>query len=184
MDGAYWKDHHELQRIGVGCNHWHVQISEDYESLPSFALLPFKLRVVQLKQRIEDRSPKPLWRKSSLRAWNEALKLAQIRNRVAHNPLMFYWRNPNGSGEPDFIGMPSVKTRGRLEEPLLSKASVDKVIDELAATVGNLESLRVEWCELRDSGVVPPVRTALSMRRALTRSVFRLASRVTRKLGS
>jgi len=36
-------------------------------------------------------------------------KLSELRNAVAHNPLVFKWHGPQESGHPDFMGIPNLK---------------------------------------------------------------------------
>lgn len=143
--------------IELDCIHWLLQFSEDPGSLKYFVELPFAARVVELLRHVEHRSSGPKWRKQAVRAWNDALKLAIVRNQVAHNPIVFGWRTPSEEGEPDFIGIPNLRGGAKAStDSLLSKASADKNINEMAALAQKLRELRIEWSSLRDAGGLKP----------------------------
>jgi hypothetical protein len=145
---------------------WLVQLSEQHQSIGTFVATPFAARITQVTGHIEARSTSSRWRKESLRAWNDALKLAKIRNRIAHNPVMFAWNNPAETGEPDFVGIPSMRKAGfAAKETLLSKATADRSTNEMVALIHKLEALRVEWCDLRDKGQAPAAQVVLIITR-------------------
>lgn len=138
---------------------WLVQLSEKHQSIGRFVEMQFTSRTTQVMRHIEARSTSSRWRKDSLRAWNAAIKLAKIRNHIAHNPVMFAWKSSSEAGEPDFVGIPSMRKAGfPAKETLLSKATVDHSTNEMAALVLNLQALRSEWCNLRDKGLAPPTQ--------------------------
>ena len=151
---------------------WLVQLSEQPDRMSSFTEMPFANRAKQVMQALDARSIGPKWRKASLRAWNDSLKLAKIRNHLAHNPLMFAWRGPAQVGEPDIIGIPNLRVRGT-SHPLwtLSKADVDKSINDMLLTATKLGALRSEWCSARDNGLAPPVPTTAERTTSLARIV-------------
>ena len=43
--------------------------------------------------------------------WKEVQRLSELRNKVAHNPIVFGWHGKEQTGEPDFIGIPNLKKR-------------------------------------------------------------------------
>lgn len=148
---------------------WLANLAEVDDLHPVF-MMPFASRVQEVMRQIEARASSARWRKEALRAWNESLHLAKVRNQIAHNPVVFAWRTCLEVGEPDFIGIPATRTRGKLSKHrLLSRAKADQTINEAAALAERLEKLRKEWSELRDKGHVPAVSPAPSLCRRLLR---------------
>jgi hypothetical protein len=148
---------------------WLGNLAELDDLQPAFKM-PFASRVQEIMQQIEARPCSKRWRRDALRAWNEALHLARVRNQIAHNPVVFAWRTRLEVGEPDFIGIPATRTKGKSSKHgLLSRAKADQTINEATALVGRLEKLRKEWSELRDKGLVPAVSPAPSPYRRLLR---------------
>ncbi|MBL8539531.1 MAG: hypothetical protein JNK68_04085 [Betaproteobacteria bacterium] len=138
---------------------WLIQLSEQHARIKSFADTPFSARVRQLKGYVEDRSISAKWRRTSLRSWNDSLKLAIVRNHVAHNPLIFGWSAPTEVGEPDFIGIPNLRNpRSVGREWALSRVDADKCINDIVVVAKKLADLRIEWCKVRDLGQAPPAR--------------------------
>lgn len=78
--------------------------------------------------------------------------MAKLRNRIAHNPLTFAWKNEAEYGEPDYIGVTEMQgLEPSKDGPLLSKASIELSINQIVALIKRLELLRREWCEHRDT---------------------------------
>lgn len=97
----------------------------------------------------------------SLRGWNEALKLAHLRNQVAHNPIIFGWSQVLEAGEPNALGIPNIRARrASIAKWLLSTEHADKSINSMVEIATTLAELRTEWCAARGQGHVPPVRAA------------------------
>jgi hypothetical protein len=137
--------------------HWLVQMTERHEDASRFFLQTFKARTVEIERCIEARgSTDNVWRRKALRAWNDARRLAAIRNQVAHNPLGFWWKNPKEVGEPDFVYVASMRGAGRKPRDMLERHEADKAGNELAALAQRLAALREEWSARRDQGLVPP----------------------------
>ncbi len=138
---------------------WFVQISEQEFAIHAIVEIPFGARVKQIMEHIEDRKIGPRWRIRSLRAWNDALKLAHIRNQVAHNPITFGWSNTPEVGAPNILGIPNVRARKSSKATwLLSTDHADQSIDSMVSIAKNLAELRIEWCAARDLGKAPPVK--------------------------
>lgn len=136
--------------------HWLVQLSEGHDAIGSIAQKQFVPRTTEIMRYVEQRSVGTRWRKETLREWNRALKLAKIRNRVAHNPVLFGWNASTQNGEPDLIGIPSARDpRFPAKEVLLSPKAVDHAVEEALQVVQKLETLRKEWCQFRDNGLAP-----------------------------
>lgn len=97
--------------IEVESIHWFVQLSEREFEIKTIVDSPFTSRVKQIMSRIDDRTIGAQWQKRSLRAWNEALKLAHLRNQVAHNSIIFDWSKVPEVGVPDILGIPNLRAR-------------------------------------------------------------------------
>jgi hypothetical protein len=139
--------------------HWFVQLSEREFEIKAIIEIPFASRVTQVMRHIDERKTGSQWRKRSLRTWNEALKLAHLRNQVAHNPVIFGWSKTPEVGEPNILGIPSVRARSSSKAKwLLSTDHADKSIDSMVVIAKTLAELRIEWCAARDQGKVPPVK--------------------------
>ena len=151
---------------------WSLQLSERPDQIRKFAEIPFAARVKQLMSMVEDRNINPKWRKAALRTWNESLKLAIVRNQVAHNPIVFGWRTSAELGEPDFIGIPNLRgSKSKSADWSLSKGDADRCIDEIVDVVKRVGGLRVEWCQVRDAGAAPPAHSRTSSVQALRRYI-------------
>jgi len=139
--------------------HWYVQLSEREFQVKSIVEIPFTSRVTQIMGHIEERRISDKWRKQSLRRWNEALKLAHLRNQVAHNPIVFGWNDVQEAGDPSVLGIPDIRAKSSgTAKWLLSADHLDKSINSVAKTATALAALRVEWCMARDQGNAPPAR--------------------------
>ncbi len=130
---------------------WLVHLSEKPEMLPTFAKRTFAKRVDEIEELICRRCFSDHWETSALTAWATARNLAKIRNRIAHNPILFGSEHNDPMREPDVIGIPDMK---RLDseraEPLLSMAELIESSNATTALAKHLEALRTEWCEIRD----------------------------------
>lgn len=143
---------------------WFVHLSERELEIKAIVDMPFASRITQLMRHIDDREIGVRWRKHSLRNWNETLKLAHLRNQVAHNPISFGWSNSLEVGAPNILGIPSLRARNSAKAQwLLSVDKADESINEMVAIAKSLEVLRVEWCAKRDQGKVPPVKVQPSL---------------------
>jgi len=139
--------------------HWFVQLSEREFEIKAIVDSPFTSRVTQVMRHIDDRTIGVQWRKRSLRAWNEALKLAHLRNQVAHNPIIFGWSKVPEVGVPDILGIPNLRARNSANSQwLLSTHSADRSINAMVAIAKTLAELRIEWCATRDQGKAPPLK--------------------------
>ena len=135
---------------------WLVQMSEQPELIPKFIKQRFKPRANKIVKYAGDRSFSDQWKVDALRGWRDAIELAELRNRIAHNPLVFAWADDVKKGEPDFIGAPDMHARdrqGEVKDPLMSKADIDAAMNRIADLVSHLASLRSEWCALRDEAM-------------------------------
>lgn len=139
--------------------HWFVQLSEREFEIKAIVDSPFTSRVTQVMRHIDNRMIGAQWRKQSLRAWNEALKLAHLRNQVAHNPIIFGWSKVPEVGVPDILGIPNLRARSSANTQwLLSTDSADRSINAMVAIAKTLAELRSEWCAARDQGKAPPLK--------------------------
>lgn len=139
--------------------HWLVQLSEREFEIKAMVEIPFASRVTQVMKHIDARKANDYWRRRSLRSWNEALKLAHLRNQVAHNPIIFGWSDLPEAGEPNVIGIPNIRARRASKAKwLLSADHADKSINSMVEIAKTLAELRIEWCTARDQGKAPPVK--------------------------
>lgn len=152
--------------------HWFVRLAERELEIKLIVETPFASRVTQIMRHIEDRKMDEKWRKKSLRFWNEALKLAHLRNQVAHNPILFGWNDISEIGEPTVLGIPNIRARRASKAQwLLSTDHADKSINSMVEIARALGELRVQWCTARDQGKVPPVTTPPSFWYKLRRRI-------------
>ena len=126
---------------------WFVHLSEREFEIKKIAESSFTSRVTQIINHVDERTIGVKWRKKSLRAWNEALKLAHLRNQVAHNPIIFGWSIASEVGVPNLLGIPNLKARNsKNAQWLLSTEKADKSINSMASIAQTLAELRIEWC--------------------------------------
>lgn len=138
---------------------WLIQLTERPELASRIGEMQFAQRVRAVMDQVDGRATGVAWRRGARKAWEESLGLARVRNQVAHNPITFAWSDPAQRGEPDFIGIPSVRGKGSGGKgALLSAASIDHAIDRSAAIAQLLARLRLDWRSLRDNGRAPPAR--------------------------
>lgn len=134
---------------------WLIQLSEDPSSIPEFTKNKFSKRVKTILTYLETLSHTEDFKARSDTVWNEALDLAKLRNRVAHNPLTFFWADDSKKeGEPDYIGIPDMQRpsdSAAIADKLLSKTEMANAINQISALVHTLASLRQEWCSIRDN---------------------------------
>lgn len=167
--------------VELECVHWILQMSEDTGNLKTINQMQYTARARAVMCLVERRKLNDTWRKRALRAWNQSLVLAKVRNQVAHNPVIFGWSSGREVGVPDIVGVPAVRDGvSRKGEVLLSIASADKAINEIASVATQLKDLREEWCAARDKGQVPPA--PIKARRA-SRTWSQLAENLRSALG-
>ncbi len=132
---------------------WLVQMTEQPELIPEFTeKYNLSNRIQKIIKLIKEKHFAKDWESDSIILWNELLELSNLRNRIAHNPIMFGQHEENGNGEPDFIGIINMKKNKVTEdEPLLSKKEMDAFINRIVIINKHLYSLREQWCEIRDS---------------------------------
>ena len=135
---------------------WMVELTERHEDASRFFARNFNERSQEIKQYIEARGSDLGWRRKALSAWDNARRLAGIRNQVAHNPIGFWWNDSTQQGTPDFVYALAMRGAGRKPREMLDQHKADKAGNELAALVQRLDTLRKEWCDQRAQGLVPP----------------------------
>ena len=134
---------------------WLVQMSAQPENISEFTQLTYASRINKILKYIKKLTFSDEWEKKATESWNNSFELAKLRNRIAHNPLLFAWADRHEeTGEPDFIGIADMKARRPLEDPegpLLSKTAISDAINQINYLVTHLALLRKEWCEIRDN---------------------------------
>ena len=74
--------------------------------------------------------------------WKRIKKISELRNEIAHNPLVFGWNNPEENGPPDFIGHPNLKKIKSKRKPIIPLSNLKDInhsINELATLNQELE---------------------------------------------
>jgi hypothetical protein len=77
----------------------------------------------------------------------DARKLLEFRNRVAHGPLALGWRESTKSGPPDAIGIPnfrSLRSRNAAPQDVVTLEGLEQLVINAAAVVESLHQLRQE----------------------------------------
>jgi hypothetical protein len=134
--------------------HWLVQLSMDVKSIPAFAQEKFTKRIKGLKSYIKHCAPDKAWADAALQVWTEAREIAKIRNRIAHNPLVFGWTKDPPMGEPDLIGLPDMSRPENptgSADPLMSSDELLAAINKIPPLVRRMGDLRIQYCAHRDA---------------------------------
>lgn len=134
---------------------WLVQMSEEPDRIAEFTKKKFSARVEKIKIFVHKRAYTDDWKSDSLEGWGQAVGHAEIRNRIAHNPLTFGWTKGVEVGEPDFIGLVDLQRRDAKQGALVTKREMDQVINAIVSLASRLASLREEWCTTRDEKHMP-----------------------------
>jgi hypothetical protein len=79
--------------------------------------------------------------------WREALMLAELRNQVAHNPIVFGWRGEDHSKPPDFMGV--VDKRKNVKRPPNSPNII--TLSELTAAQNRSAEIAQELLSIAES---------------------------------
>ena len=117
----------------------------------------FRSRVETILKLVEKRAFSDKWKGQAIEQWGRTLEFAKLRNRIAHNALIFGWSDDAEEGEPDSIGvvdMQAKKPDSGTHGPLMSRQSIDAGIQQISILVQQLAALREEWCAIRDQGNV------------------------------
>lgn len=131
---------------------WLVQLNDGEGDIQKWVQKPFAERIRGLLLTAAKRKLNDSWLEEANKSWGEALEIAKLRNRVAHNPLVFGWSDPDEKGPPDHIGIVGMRiTNPDITEVLLSTASIDASVNAIVALFRKLEPLRISWCENRDA---------------------------------
>jgi hypothetical protein len=134
--------------------HWLLQLSMDVRSIPAFAQTKFTQRIKTLKSYIKHCAPDKEWADAALQVWTEVRGLAKIRNRIAHNPLLFGWTLDPPTGEPDLLGLPDMfrpENPTGSAEPLMSKDELLAAVNKIPPLVHRMDELRKRYCAHRDA---------------------------------
>ncbi len=106
--------------------------------------MPLARRIGVIRRLLESRQPGKKLLNEARSAWGKAEKLAQLRNDIAHNPIVFGWHGPEEKRTPDFIGslnFRKVKSGAHTITPLLEFWALNRGIDEAAAIAQKLHEL-------------------------------------------
>jgi len=112
---------------------WIDHLSKD-EVLVDLALeSPFSRRVDLIHQLIDREELDSKVKEQAHEAWRAASDLSEVRNAVAHNPLIWGWRGAE-EGDPDYVGIPVIrKLKGARDGkiPLISADGLKRAVDEV-----------------------------------------------------
>jgi hypothetical protein len=112
---------------------WIDHLSKD-DVLVDLALESQFSRRVELIHQFIDREDLDLKVKERAHeAWRAASELSEVRNAVAHNPLIWGWHGA-GKGEPDYVGIPVIrKLKGAKDGkiPLIDADGLKRAVDEV-----------------------------------------------------
>lgn len=112
----------------------------DVESLPVKEL--FKPRVKTLLDKLAslDHPNKD----AAVGLWNDALVIADFRNRIAHNPVFFGWNDSAEEGPPSFLKVLDMKggLQGGYAQATVSLAEINQHVNQTATLAQQLSALR------------------------------------------
>lgn len=76
--------------------------------------------------------------------WNKAREIANFRNRIAHNPIMFGWSRTDQVGPPDFLAVIDTKTglSATGTDPRVTLQEINDFVNRAAALGQELRELR------------------------------------------
>jgi hypothetical protein len=98
----------------------------------------FKVRVEAIMNRLAGAAIASSLRSECLVAWGESLGIAQQRNAILHNPIVYGWRTVDEIGPPEVICIPDVGHLGS-KPPVTKKVITLPDLNELVnctATLG------------------------------------------------
>ena len=129
---------------------WLLQMSDEPQLFPDMWFTP---RVARISVLVDQRAFDEVWKAAAEHSWERARTLANTRNQLAHNPLIFGWTDPAEEGLPDLIGIVNARSFGdgnSAWESTIQLADIIEKTNEVATLVEKLASLRDAWCSLRD----------------------------------
>lgn len=137
--------------LEVESHMWLLQMPDEPEVFPKDS---FGKRASRIQQLIERFAFDDKWRADAVGAWEKALALAEVRNGLAHSPLLFGGSDLEiDNGEPDWIGVVDVRLLGQGKtqaEAQYSLQDIAQTTDAIAELVEELGGLRNQWCSARD----------------------------------
>lgn len=129
---------------------WLLQMSDEPQVFPE---LRFGKRISRIEALIERRTFDQRWMAAASESWKKARDLAELRNSLAHSPLMFGWESAAEEGDPDWIGVVDVRLLKLGKEEAESRYSLSRIAQTTNAVVAlivELSELRNKWCSARD----------------------------------
>jgi hypothetical protein len=104
--------------------------------------MPLSKRLELIYQLIDRAELPNKFKREMISSWREIQKFIELRNTIAHNPLLFSWRGSDKSGPPDFIGIPNLKLARRRRNSYALHIELTKLnesIDRMAVIIQMLE---------------------------------------------
>lgn len=105
---------------------------------------PFTQRVGRITELLRTRIDDAPLRDEALAARQEAESVAEFRNAILHNPLVFGWHSLPETGSPDLIGIPDVAHVGskpRITKPIAALADIIAAVNREVLLVQALDQL-------------------------------------------
>lgn len=106
--------------------------------------MPFKKRISVIEDMIEREDIPEDLKQEANGAWQRASKMADFRNQIAHNPLVFGWHGQERDAPPDFIGVPHLKKmKGQMQRivPLADIEQLNASVNAIVEVARNLEEI-------------------------------------------
>ncbi len=127
--------------------HLWIDVMAKDDALPTVAVDMLFSRRIQLIVDLVQREDLPqALKRSAISTWKRASKLSELRNTLAHNPIIWGWRGPKKNRPPDYIGIPNIKhlKRDPKHVPYKRLPDVRKGVDEIVDVVRKLEQFLTE----------------------------------------
>jgi hypothetical protein len=130
--------------IEMQADAWLHSLATDSLAAEELHRLPLSKRLHAIQRFIdEERLPSSL-ATEALVLWKSALPLVELRNQVAHNPVLFGWHGDERDGPPDFAGIIDKRKGVRRSGPtpgLIPLTEIEAAQDATAALAQKLFDL-------------------------------------------
>ncbi|MCX6101624.1 MAG: hypothetical protein NTV92_09490, partial [Candidatus Bipolaricaulota bacterium] len=103
---------------------WLLQMPDEPQVFPE---LPFSKRISRIYALVNRQTFDRPWVLAASEAWTKAGDLAELRNSLAHSPLMFGWESAAEEGDPDWIGVVDLRSLGLGKKEAESRYSLSRI---------------------------------------------------------
>jgi hypothetical protein len=121
---------------------WIIHLTKDGSQIAALAKVRFRDRMSRVTAVLAAPGLDPTFVAAATETWREAQDLADTRNRVAHNPIVFGWYGPV-QGPPDFLGLPDFKApiqADQASEVLIDRVGLIAAADQAAQIAMRLDT--------------------------------------------